>query len=87
MPVISSLITGYRLLITVLRNSEDFAFEEPAERREVKGTKVKNKEEVSDIPKDQALEIIKNNLSGNNLMLCDDNFTRMMVFFYLSKVE
>lgn len=48
---------------------------------------VKNKEEVSDIPKDKALEVIKNNLSGNNLMLCDEKFTRMMVFFYLSKVE
>ena len=48
---------------------------------------VKNKEEVSDIPKDQALSIIKDNLSGNNLMICDEKFTRMMVFFYLGKVE
>ena len=46
---------------------------------------VKNKKDVSDIPKDQALSIIKDNLTGNNLMICDENFTRMMVFFYLSK--
>ncbi len=48
---------------------------------------VKNKKDVSNIPKDRALSIIKNNLSGNNLMICDENFRRMMVFFYLSKVE
>ncbi len=48
---------------------------------------VKNKKDVSNIPKDRALSIIKNNLSGNNLMICDEKFRRMMVFFYLSKVE
>lgn len=48
---------------------------------------VKNKEDVSTVPKEQALEKIKTGLSHDNLMLCDENFTRMMVFFYLSKVE
>lgn len=48
---------------------------------------VMNKKDVSDIPKDRALSIIKDNLSGNNLMICDEKFSRMMVFFYLSKVE
>ena len=46
---------------------------------------VKNKKDVSDIPKDQALSVIKENLSGNNLMICDEKFRRMMVFFYLSR--
>ena len=48
---------------------------------------VKNKEDVTTVPKDEALEVIKSSLSNDNLMLCDENFTRMMVFFYLSKVE
>lgn len=48
---------------------------------------VKNKDEVSAVSKDRALDEIKSNLSNENLMLCDEKFTRMMVFFYLSKVE
>ena len=48
---------------------------------------VKNKNEVSTVSKDRALDEIKSNLSNENLMLCDEKFTRMMVFFYLSKVE
>ncbi len=48
---------------------------------------VKNKDEVSTVSRDEALELIKSNLSNDNLMLCDEKFTRMMVFFYLSKVE
>jgi len=48
---------------------------------------VKNKDNVSTVSKNTALEEIKHNLSNENLMLCDDKFTRMMVFFYLSKVE
>ncbi|MCH7950552.1 MAG: hypothetical protein IH875_08780 [Candidatus Dadabacteria bacterium] len=46
-----------------------------------------NKDNVSTVQKDEALEIIKNSLANDNLMLCDENFTRMMVFFYLSKVK
>jgi hypothetical protein len=48
---------------------------------------VKNKDEVSTVSKDRALDEIKSNLTNENLMLCDEKFTRMMVFFYLSKVE
>ncbi|GJM15025.1 MAG: hypothetical protein DHS20C13_03520 [Thermodesulfobacteriota bacterium] len=48
---------------------------------------VKNKDEVSAVSKDEALSVIKNSLLNENLMLCDEKFTRMMVFFYLSKVE
>ena len=48
---------------------------------------VKNKDEVSTVSKDRALDEIKNSLSNENLMLCDEKFNRMMVFFYLSKVE
>ena len=48
---------------------------------------VRNKNDVSTVKKDDALEVIKNSLSNDNLMLCDEKFTRMMVFFYLSKVE
>ena len=48
---------------------------------------VRNKDEVSTIKKDEALETIKNSLSNDNIMLCDEKFTRMMVFFYLSRVE
>ncbi len=48
---------------------------------------VRNKENVSTVKKDQALEVIRNNLSNDNVMLCDEKFTHMMVFFYLSKVE
>ena len=48
---------------------------------------VKNKNEVSTVSKDEALDGIKSGLSNENLMLCDENFDRMMVFFYLSKVE
>lgn len=46
---------------------------------------VKNKSDVSSVPKDGALEMIKDNLSTENLMLCDEQFTRMMVFFYLTR--
>ena len=46
-----------------------------------------NKDNVSTVQKDEALEIIKNSLANDNLMLCDEKFTRMMVFFYLSKVK
>jgi len=46
-----------------------------------------NKDNVSTVKKDEALEVIKNSISDENIMLCDENFTRMMVFFYLSKVE
>ncbi len=48
---------------------------------------VRNKDNVSTVSKDDALEVIKNSLSNDNLMLCDQKFTRMMVFFYLSKVK
>jgi hypothetical protein len=48
---------------------------------------VRNKDNVSTVSKDDALEVIKNSLSNDNLMLCDEKFTRMMVFFYLSKVK
>lgn len=48
---------------------------------------VKNKDDVSTVSKDEALGVIKRSLSSDNLMLCDEKFTRMMVFFYLSKVE
>jgi len=46
---------------------------------------VKNKTDVSTVQKDTALEIIKDNLGSENLMLCDEQFTRMMVFFYLTR--
>lgn len=46
---------------------------------------VKNKADVTTVSKDNALQIIKDNLSSNNLMLCDEQFTRMMVFFYLTR--
>jgi len=46
---------------------------------------VKNKSDVTSVSKDSALEIIKDNLSNENLMLCDEQFTRMMVFFYLTR--
>ena len=46
---------------------------------------VKNKEEVSTVDKDKALEVIKENLSNENLMLCDEEFKRIMVFFYLTR--
>ena len=46
---------------------------------------VKNKTDVTTVSKDSALEIIKDNLSSDNLMLCDEQFTRMMVFFYLTR--
>lgn len=48
---------------------------------------VRNKDNVSTVSKEGALEVIKNSLSNDNLMLCDEKFTRMMVFFYLSKVK
>jgi len=48
---------------------------------------VRNKNDVRTVKKDEALEVIKNSISNDNIMLCDHNFTRMMVFFYLSKVE
>ncbi|MEM7009106.1 MAG: hypothetical protein AAF462_08240 [Thermodesulfobacteriota bacterium] len=48
---------------------------------------VKNKDDISAVSKDKAIETIQNTLSNDNLMLCDEKFTRMMVFFYLSKVE
>ncbi|MGB2691721.1 MAG: hypothetical protein WBB48_02395 [Thermodesulfobacteriota bacterium] len=46
---------------------------------------VKNKTDVTTVSKDSALEIIKDNLGTENLMLCDEQFTRMMVFFYLTR--
>jgi len=46
-----------------------------------------NKDNVSTVKKDEALEVIKKSISDKNIMLCDEKFTRMMVFFYLSKVE
>ncbi len=46
---------------------------------------VKNKTDVTTVSKDSALDIIKDNLSNENLMLCDEQFTRMMVFFYLTR--
>ncbi len=46
---------------------------------------VKNKTDVTTVSKDSALDIIKDNLSNENLMLCDGQFTRMMVFFYLTR--
>ena len=46
---------------------------------------VKNKEDVSSVSKDAALDVIKNTLSNENLMLCDENFTRTMAFFYLNR--
>ncbi len=48
---------------------------------------VRNKDNVSTVSKEGALEVIKNSLSNDNLMLCDEKFTRLMVFFYLSKVK
>jgi hypothetical protein len=48
---------------------------------------IRNKDNVSTVSKDEALEVIKNSLSNDNLMLCDEHFTRIMVFFYLNKVE
>ncbi len=48
---------------------------------------VRNKEDVSTVSKDKALEVVRNSLPHDNLMLCDEKFSRMMVFFYLSKVE
>ena len=56
-----------------------------AGREELK--RVKKKDEVSTVSKDGALDEIKSSLSNENLILCDEKFTRMMVFFYLSKVE
>ena len=46
-----------------------------------------NKDNVSTVKKDEALEVIKSTISNQDIMLCDENFTRMMVFFYLSKVK
>jgi hypothetical protein len=46
---------------------------------------VRNKDNISDVSKQDAVDVIKNTLSDDNLMLCDKKFTRMMVFFYLSK--
>ena len=46
-----------------------------------------NKDNVSTVKKDEALEVVKSTISNQDIMLCDENFTRMMVFFYLSKVE
>ena len=46
-----------------------------------------NKNNVSTVKKDEALEVIKSTISNQDIMLCDENFTRMMVFFYLSKVK
>lgn len=48
---------------------------------------VRNKNDVSTVSKDDALSVIRNTLSNDNIMLCDDKFSRMMVFFHLSKVE
>jgi len=46
---------------------------------------VRNKNNISDVSKADAIKIIRDTLSDDNLMLCDEKFTRMMVFFYLSK--
>lgn len=46
---------------------------------------VKNKSDVTTVSKDSALEMIKDTLGAENLMLCDEQFTRMMVFFYLTR--
>jgi len=46
---------------------------------------VRNKDNISSVSKADAIDVIRNTLSNDNLMLCDENFTRMMVFFYLSK--
>ena len=46
---------------------------------------VRNKDNISDVSKADAIDVVKNTLSDDNLMLCDEKFTRMMVFFYLSK--
>lgn len=46
---------------------------------------VKNKEDISTVSKDTAIDAIKNSLTNENLMLCDENFTRTMAFFYLNR--
>ena len=46
---------------------------------------VRNKDSVSTVSKDNALDVIKDSLTNENLMLCDENYTRSMVFFYLNR--
>ena len=46
---------------------------------------VRDKSDVSPVSKDEALSVVKDTLSDENIMLCDGNFTRMMVFFYLNR--
>ena len=54
-------------------------------RDEEKLELVNNKKDVSTVSKDIALDLIKNSLTNENLMLCDENYTRSMVFFYLNR--
>jgi hypothetical protein len=46
---------------------------------------VRNKDNISAVSKVHAIEVIRDTLSNDNLMLCDEKVTRMMVFFYLGK--
>jgi hypothetical protein len=46
---------------------------------------VRNKDNLSSVSKKDAIDVIRTTLYDDNLMLCDEKFTRMMVFFYLSK--
>jgi len=54
-------------------------------RDEEKLKLVRNKDSVSSVSKDNALDVIKDSLTNENLMLCDKNYTRSMVFFYLNR--
>jgi len=54
-------------------------------RDEEKLKLVRNKDSVSSVSKDNALDVIKDSLTNENLMLCDENYTRSMVFFYLNR--